>query len=259
MVYLKNGVTDAYGKNLQKGWSLCGASLITDQWVITAAHCVDKVLVRNNIDSMGQSSCYFKLYLGEVNHATTKETDWVEITATAEKVIIHGDWDARNINNDIALIKLPEKIELDQKIFGTPCFLHDVDTADFVGSECYVAGWGTQENGKTSDIIKHVKVDLLTDAQCESFLQEWNPYEKMKPGTICAGAHEGAKGLGSCKGDSGGALFCNKGGRYYQIGLVSYGMMKECGSARLQGKNRYGVFTKISYFKDWINTVIGSY
>ena len=72
-----------------------------------------------------------------------------------------------------------------------------------------------------------------------SFLFQWIPNIFM-----CAGTSNGGKD--SCEGDSGGPLVVKgRNGRYELAGIISWGI--GCGD-----RNRPGVYTRISEFKNWI-------
>ena len=110
-----------------------------------------------------------------------------------------------------------------------------------------VTGWGTTEFGPRSQDLLLVHLEPLQIEKCT------NVYRKIRISYkhICAG---GKKGLDSCTGDSGGPLqspgIYNNDVRFIQYGVVSFGLTS-CGSPGFPG-----VYTKVSYFMDWIlNTI----
>merc|ERR1719481_1903674 len=58
-----------------------------------------------------------------------------------------------------------------------------------------------------------------------------------------------AKNTGSCQGDSGGPLTVKEGGKFIQIGIVSYAA--GCGTSTTEGA---GVYARVTNYVDWINT-----
>ena len=175
----------------QKGGSYfqyCGASVIADRWLLTAAHCEvkagDMALVgRARLDEAGGAR--FRIYA----------------------VYTHPGYNASNHNNDLAMLKLASDISkaVPRVTLAAPPAAGTVLTA---------AGWGaTEEGGKTVLELREVGVPLLVAAECSR-------YPELTGNMVCAGA----PGLDSCQGDSGGPLFLAEEARITQIGITSFGL-----------------------------------
>lgn len=67
--------------------------------------------------------------------------------------------------------------------------------------------------------------------------------DAITDGMFCAGSLD--EGIDACDGDSGGPLVCLNNGVHTLYGIISWG--QHCGYA-----NRPGVYTKVSYYTDWI-------
>ncbi|XP_063866286.1 trypsin-1-like isoform X1 [Scylla paramamosain] len=210
---------------------LCGASVIDEWWVMTAAHCKDP-----SIDE-------YKIIAGEHNLEKDEEGEQHRKVAT---IVIHPEWDSHTMKNDIALMKLSEPLELDGKTVS-PIRLPSplVDSS----GDCVVAGWGRLREGSLigSDILMKVTVPLITDEECEKLYDGVNINETVSHDTICAGYHKGGKG--PCHGDSGGSLVCQgPNEKSYAAGVVSWSY--QCAQPDFPA-----VYTEVSHYIDWITQV----
>uniref|UniRef100_A0A8C4S4G7 Peptidase S1 domain-containing protein n=1 Tax=Erpetoichthys calabaricus TaxID=27687 RepID=A0A8C4S4G7_ERPCA len=136
-----------------------------------------------------------------------------------------------NYNNDIALLKLTEKVKVGQ--FLSPiCLLQDAsDTELENGKLGYISGWGLTEKRKLSNDLRYA---------------EWVKKENFvfTPNMFCAGAY----GLDNCHGDGGGAFaILNDQDRFFVEGIVSWGF--KCGT--------YSVYTKVVNYLEWITKTMG--
>lgn len=131
-----------------------------------------------------------------------------------------------------------------------------IRSRSFIGSNPFIAGWGhLKEGGNSSNVLQELQLPILDNSECkEQYKVQGKLLSDAQFGdaVICAGVLTGGKD--SCQGDSGGPMTmpifdANCGFRYYQIGIVSYGL----GCARTDTP---GVYARIQHFVDWIQEKI---
>ncbi|KAM9358038.1 trypsin-3-like [Symphorus nematophorus] len=207
-----------YMASLQNnGFHICGGFLISEDFVVTAAHWNIRTRV-----VLGTHN------LRRVNHEKIK----------VEKIYKHPSYVNGHFEKDIMLLKLSKKAQLDNSVQTIPLPSSDMNIRE--NEKCHVAGWGfTRSHGQTVDELRVVDVSVINLQVCK---QRW---PGLPGNVICAGGYETAKGF--CQGDSGGPLVCN--GR--AVGIVSFNYERNCDYP----DNHPNVYTDVSKYLDWINNI----
>jgi secreted trypsin-like serine protease len=217
---------------------VCGASLLDEHWVMTAAHCVDDY----------KDALRLKVRIGEFDVSSLNEPVRHEEYDVAT-LFVHPQFNNNTLLNDIALMKLvkPVKKKTNVNIVCLP-EANLFSPEELLSAKCIVTGWGRRsENAQHSLVLKEVVVPLWRHPQCESALKgHFGPNYRLPETTICAGA----EGSDACDGDGGGPLVCEKNQTWYQMGIVSFGI--GCGR-----RNTPGVYTKVEAFTPWVFQVAG--
>ncbi|KAK4288598.1 hypothetical protein Pmani_038384 [Petrolisthes manimaculis] len=217
---------------------VCGAALIDDRHVLTAAHCIQ-----------GLNPADLKIRLGEWD--VSGQTEFFNHVETrVAGVYHHPDFYSGNLNNDIAIIRLEAQVDFQSNPHITPVCLPSEDT-DYTGQRCRATGWGKDafgEGGQFSHVLKEVEVPVVGGFECQNHLRQTRlgATFTLHQGNMCAG---GEAGKDTCKGDGGGPLVCEGSSGPELAGLVSWGI--GCGHERVPG-----VYVKVSHYLEWIRALI---
>lgn len=206
----------------------CGGTLISQNWVATAAHCVDN----------GTKAAQVAVVPGM--HALTEKPQRFAL----KRIVVHPNWNPSTMDSDIALLELDGIVALGPKVKAIPFSTTAADPA--TGTALTVSGWGaTKEGGPGSALLMTVNVPVVALGTCN---QKPSYDGEITANMLCAGREQG--GIDSCQGDSGGPAVTNPGGSPTLVGIVSWGE----GCAR---KLKYGLYTHVGRFSDWIKKTSG--
>ncbi|XP_055921377.1 serine protease filzig [Eupeodes corollae] len=212
----------------------CGGVLISNKYVVTAAHCQPGFLA-SLVAVMGEHDISGDL---ESKRSVTKNV---------KRVIVHRQYDAATFENDLALLELESPVNYDTHI--VPICM-PADSADFTGRMATVTGWGRLKyGGGVPSVLQEVQVPIIENSVCQEMFNTAGHEKKILKSFLCAGYANGQKD--SCEGDSGGPLVLQRAdGRYELAGTVSHGI--RCANPYLPG-----VYMRTTYYKPWLRSITG--
>lgn len=231
---------------------LCGGTLVTSRFVLTAAHCKTDQL--------------FSVRLGE--HDISTDVDCLSSSIRLclpepeeyeiEEIFIHPQYMNPRLTHDVALLKLKREVKIQVHIrpICLPISQLVYDHSDEI--QYYtIAGWGHTENSYSTNVLQHAEIPHQPREVCQKIFAESGV--NITYDHICAG---GENRIDTCKGDSGGPLFATVPFKTFnsliiyrqvQFGIVSFGLTG-CGGENVNA----AAYANLMEYMPWVTEIIGN-
>lgn len=213
----------------------CGATLVSDRWLVTAAHCIHE----------GDRPLDLRVVMGKSKRA--RFFYYFFQTDSIDQIHVHPSYDSDTHAYDIALLRLKKYPELERGELWPACLPTNSSTS-YVDRNATIIGFGKTSGGDSSSSARYLKelnVNVISQEECQ-IQWSWGRGRVEVGGPKMCFRADGAP----CHGDSGGGMFIRDDKeRQSLIGVCSYGTA-DCKNWAPE------IYTKVNYVLEWMSGLI---
>ncbi|CAF1028591.1 unnamed protein product [Brachionus calyciflorus] len=242
----------------------CGGTLINRKAILTTASCIKdsfNTMLKNvsrtipvTLNTFHDSfESMYEVFLAVVNQISFSGNIAPARHAPIEKIIKHELYDPETDDNDIAIIMLRDRVELDDKVQLSclPSREEDQETYPSRHQYAWGAGWGSSRGDfRFSRELKNYRLDIYNDSMCSN-ISKINIFN-LDNDVFCAGEYNVVSGsgkTGNCHGDYGGSLYVRQNisgiEKFVTAGMLSYN--EGCNIPHSPG-----IYTNVVRYLEWI-------